>query len=425
MTKTIEQTDTNNLLVTSKDAIRASIRHNTKRNYIDWRGCDNICETMQEVLDECEDTFNDQQYLPALETELYVLVTAIKLASQADSSSGRLTEVVERSYDLIEESCQTIALEDKEMRNTALKMVFKEAMKKAFDGWEGERYQLIEKGICLCDFKTAKKVEKLLDSLEESWEDDSLSYFYLNMDTLIRYKLHRRINGREAAKEELYANLYINEMRIIAINDAVDGGDFAEAERLCLDAIDKSIARYRNVDDDWNNVLLGIYDKAGWVDKETAQAEKILFLGNNEMWGTIKKLYQSKDEWDTQKEILLQRLQESKYIICYREVLIAEGEKELLLKSIQKNPSDVFYYGKFLIKDYPDETIALCADDIRERMAASSTRNQYRTVCWDMLQLIRWHGNDTVRGLIAEFKEKYSRRTAMLDELQKVERKLD
>ena len=48
----------------------------------------------------------------------------------------------------------------------------------------------------------------------------------------------------------------------------------------------------------------------------------------------------------------------------------------------------------------------------------------YKKVCKDLLQLIKWKGNATAKLLVDEFKATYPRRSALLDELQKVERKL-
>lgn len=51
-------------------------------------------------------------------------------------------------------------------------------------------------------------------------------------------------------------------------------------------------------------------------------------------------------------------------------------------------------------------------------------RRLYKKVCKDLLQLIKWKGNATAKLLVDEFKATYPRRSALLDELQKVERKL-
>lgn len=51
-------------------------------------------------------------------------------------------------------------------------------------------------------------------------------------------------------------------------------------------------------------------------------------------------------------------------------------------------------------------------------------RRLYKKVCKDLLQLIKWKGDATAKALVEEFKSTYPRKTALLDELQKVEKKV-
>ena len=85
---------------------------------------------------------------------------------------------------------------------------------------------------------------------------------------------------------------------------------------------------------------------------------------------------------------------------------------------------DLFYYAQFLVMDYPNEIYELCANYIREQCAQATDRRLYKKVCKDLLQLIKWKGNATAKLLVDEFKATYPRRSALLDELQKVEKKL-
>ncbi len=284
---------------------------------------------------------------------------------------------------------------------------------------------MIEKSVCLCDVKMAFKIEKTLDTFLTDNEDDYMSEYNKNEDTVVRYKLHRHLNGAEETKNELYNNLNIQELRVIAVNDAIEAQDFSEAERLCLEKIEQeNWYYYRNTKDDWNNILLDVYVKSEWREKEIEQAKKILFLGNNACWNLLKRLYQNNNEWEEQRKNLLKELEASKYVECYRSILVEENEKALLLKSVYEKASDVFYYGKLLIKDYPNEIILLCAEYIREKCSQATDRRLYKKVCKDLQQLIKWKGNAVVRELVDEFKQKYPRKSALMDELRKVENKL-
>ena len=181
--------ETNDILEVAKMTISASIKCNTVRGFIGWHSCDNICMDMHDVLDMCEDAFKRERYQESLEADTYVLVSGVKLASCADSSSGMLTDVIMRAFELIDLSTQTIAKLDAAMRKHALSLIIKEAKKKAFDGWDSWRYELLEKAVCLCDEKLAAKLEKLLDIFLEDIENDYMPEYKRQEDTILRYKL--------------------------------------------------------------------------------------------------------------------------------------------------------------------------------------------------------------------------------------------
>ena len=62
-------------------------------------------------------------------------MAGVKLVSCADSSPGMLTDVVLCTFELIEKCTRKIEKQHKQMHDTALGMILKEAKKKAFDGW--------------------------------------------------------------------------------------------------------------------------------------------------------------------------------------------------------------------------------------------------------------------------------------------------
>lgn len=51
-------------------------------------------------------------------------------------------------------------------------------------------------------------------------------------------------------------------------------------------------------------------------------------------------------------------------------------------------------------------------------------RREYKKITKKIAQLIKWNGKDTAKLVIKELKQTYPRRPALLDELEKVEKKL-
>ena len=121
---------TEDIMPIVKNTIAASIKCNTHRRYIDWSSCDNICMDMHDCLDMCKETLEICEYMTALEAATYILVSGVKLASHADSSSGELTEVIMCTYELIDKCTKGIEKQDKQMRDQALALIIKETKKK-------------------------------------------------------------------------------------------------------------------------------------------------------------------------------------------------------------------------------------------------------------------------------------------------------
>ena len=99
---------TEDIISIVKNTITASIKCNTYRGYIGWSSCDNICMDMHDCLDMCAETLEMRGYMVALEAATYILVSGVKLASHADSSSGMLTDVIMCTYELIEKCAKEI-----------------------------------------------------------------------------------------------------------------------------------------------------------------------------------------------------------------------------------------------------------------------------------------------------------------------------
>ena len=416
---------TEEILPVVKSTITASVKRNTHGGCIGWSSCDNICMDMHECLDLCEKALEKHENMAALEGAVYILTSGAKLASNADSSSGMLTDVILCTYEFIEKCTNEIEKQDKQTKDQALALIIKGTKKKVFDGWDNWRYDLLKCGICLCDEVSAKKIEKLLDTLLKASQEDPYPEYIKKEDLLVRYLLHRHLYGKDKTQEELYQNISINELRIIAIRDAMEDKNYDEAEKLCLEkANEEGPWHYRSSNpEDWNNLLYEIYKRANNTERQIAQAKKILFMGNEKFWEVLKQIYTELGEWNKNYEPLLDELKDSGRTICYRSVLIAENEKKRLLEDVMENPYNLFIYGEYLVKEYPKQIYDLCYQEISEECAKANKRSDYRKVTKKISKLIKWNGSETARALIQEFKQKYPRRPALIEELEKVEKR--
>ena len=136
--------------------------------------------------------------------------------------------------------------------------------------------------------------------------------------------------------------------------------------------------------------------------------------------GEVVDLFTNMDMGDTEEsKDLLGRT----YEYCIQQFAAYEGVKGGEFY-VMENPYDLFYYGKYLVKEYPEQVYELCYKEISESCAQAKDRREYKKITKNIAQLIKWKGNDTAKSLIEELMQRYPRKPALLDELEKVEKKL-
>ena len=117
--------------------------------------------------------------------------------------------------------------------------------------------------------------ESLLFFHEDQRFPQTFAEYTKKEDLIVRYLLHRHLYGKKNTQKELYQNISLNELRIIAIKDVMEDKNYDEAEKLCLEkANEEETWHYRSSNpEDWNNMLYDIYKTASNTEKQIAQAK--------------------------------------------------------------------------------------------------------------------------------------------------------
>lgn len=231
-------------LTAIKAIIKDSIRSNKRQGFIDMRGCDNICADLDDALDQARRRIKRGQCGRALDITLFVLLTAMKLAGEADSSSGSLSWTIDAALETVELVAGGL-VQSGEPRGKYIRKILETAEGPAFDGWDHWRYDLLRRASVLADEENEKQFYILLDNLSDRfWEtfQDTPRYGYEKEDKITRYYIVRSAHGEEKAKAYLERNLDVDELRLILIREDMAKGDYANAERLCLERLEKEQA---------------------------------------------------------------------------------------------------------------------------------------------------------------------------------------
>lgn len=404
----------------AKSQIKESIRRNTHRGYIDYQSCDIICADMDGVLNNAQRRFDRGQLLAALELTEYILLTGVKLASTADSSSGSLEMTVKHALEMIDSCATELGSGSTEDRHKVLETLLKLAKKKVFDGWEHWRYEVLQSAARLTDKKSAAKLYKLLDSYVTARAEDDFSSFYLNSDKAVRHGIILSVEGKKAARRYIDENLDVDELRELAVLEDIKVGNWENAERLCLDRIQGDNLHWRIAK--WDGLLREIYERSDQRDKLIAWTRRMLLLGDMESYGRLKKLLEK--IWEDEYPALLRDIANARPSYEYMRILALEKETALLMEQVKKAPETVFDYGGMLSQDYPYEIFTLCKTIIRKEAEYASDRRAYRGLCGRIKTLFNFGGAIPAKEILDELRLAYMRRPALLDELRLLEGKL-
>lgn len=409
-----------------KEAVRAAIRKGTHSGYIDYGGCDFICGEFMDILSTAEKRLTQGQAVIAFHIALHILLTSVKLASTADSSSGYLTEVIVSSLEMADKACASAETGGSDAdRKTLYEKLTKEAKNKVFDGWGEWNYDLLRSAARFVTEKNKKKLYDSLDYLLNLYGKEKYMSHYIIDDKLTRLAIIRKLEGDGCAGEYVKENLHLDEFRRIAVQSAISDENYDYAERLCREKLEGVEQRNPYArPPEWYYHLYNIYEKSENCGRQIETAETLLLLGDMEYYDILKELLIKDGVWEKRYPEIRRKCSDNLSYHAYMYILEKECEWRLLFEETEKHPEMVFTYGKQLAEHYPDAVYAVYRAQIMEQASKSSDRKKYKKVCGSIKALYEAEGTEIAMNLIDEFSQSHIRRPAMLEELANLKKKL-
>lgn len=405
-------------LLELKQQTKNSIRRNSDRGFVPYAGCNRVCAEMAAVMTIAENCYKEEDYRQAFDIYLMLLLETVRLISHADDSAGGCSDIIFGSLKGIDAVCKNVIENESQYFFDTL---IKTAKNKAFEEWPEWAYRLLKAAVCFVnDDKRAGKIYDVFPTLGRRYNGEDYPDKYL-----ITLGIVERLQGKEAARKYLFEYLELDEFREIAVKNAVADQDFTLAERLCKEGLMKNDGGYYGKASQFFYFLEQIYETTNNTADLIATRRAILLKGDTPYFRKLKSLYEQLGVWDQEKNPLWSELSRKIGIHYYITLLSQENELELLLEQVKRNKSYITYYGKQLADKYPDETYQIFEEYIYDQADQAKDRITYRQVCTHLKSLADAGADTRVKTLITRLKELYLRRPAMLEELAKLEQKLN
>lgn len=204
---------------------------------------------------------------------------------------------------------------------------------------------------------------------------------------------------------------------------AIANGEVEDAERVLQEFIDLSY-EYGVSSEYCREKLMEIYGASKQTEKYRAVLYDFVAYERRfemEKYFELKELYSEK-EWGQVRDELLEQIKATNREY-YPQVLYAEGLKERLLQYVlQVNGLYLVQeYEKYLVDDYLAQIVEKYEKELRREIEAADNRKRYQAITRTLRRLNRYKdGKEIVRELVEEWREKYARRRALMEELDKV-----
>jgi len=407
-----------------RERIAIAKRRETRRGYIDYHGCRNICHEFQKILEETVRAIDRGHYVYAYSVAAMIQINLAKLANTADDSAGGITDT--RSYmdDLLEKVCASVEYGSVDARFIFLQSA-KDSANKAFIGWIEFAYDILKKTARLAEDDTEQKMYNALDGLN-SRSEDSYSRWYLEHDALVRLEIIKATHEEIDAEAFIKENIQFTGIRKIAIQNAIDKGNFSLAEKLCLEKVTNETPRHEwSRPCEWRYLLFEIYNEEGNIKKKIETAQDLLFRFDSKYYAVLKELSTEQGLWEQEYQGILSSLSNSLPKHMYMDILSKENEISKLLEEVITYPASVFTYGKQLSVEFQQEICNICVTEIYKQVDEAKDRKKYKKVCGNIKNLFDYGGVSEAEELITALMTKYPRRAAFVDELKSLSQKIN
>ncbi len=405
----------------SKEFYRKQIRTivdtaSDKYGFIYWEKVSTIENGIDPLIQAGYNNIENKNYKVAITICTAVIEEMISTIQYCDDNRGIVGEYVDNSFDMLQTICLDVS--DVKIKDELFDYFISAFKNDFFKGWEWH-FDILTIAYSL---GTSKKeidiIITCLDSLEDTFYKNSAEVFKLNI---------LRENMPEKVDAYIKKHLSNSTIRNNEITEAIKNEQFKRAIDLCKDGI-------KNDQDSRPGLVVRWYDRLleiAFIQKETNKIIEYAryrllnnYSGSKDFYSILKQNINPDDWNDFLENIIDENNQKGHWQgqMLIRDICINEEWWPRLLLLLQQSPSleKIADNEKYLAQDYSQELIELYSDKIKLYLDRNTGRGNYKTACRYLRRIKKLGGKDEVSFLINHFKEKYPRRRALIEELDRV-----
>ncbi len=389
----------------------------TRERFFDYHEIKKLKNQIDELIENAKKQAQQKNKQGAVFICWAIIEELIPIMDSVDDSNGYVYGFVEEAVELLND---IVTSEAKEEYASDIFYNCIEKIKIKFGDGYGFLNSLIR--LACASILQKEQVQVLKSYLKPSTESKYDNEFYARTE----YNLIEQFEGSKQAQLFLHQNLRYSSFREQAINQAIEIKDYTNAKKIANEGVlfDKEYAGLVN---SWRKYLLRIAELE--KDKKTI-VEIALFLFNNNhndfTYYNIVKKNTTSQEWQNIIKETLQKLNSSthwrKPYHTIAKVYFEEQQWDKLLATVTEFASFELLanYEAILNEHFHSQLIALYERSIRNYLEKNVDRSHYVIACIAIKRLKAITPNHNINYLINEFREKYKRRPALIELINKI-----
>ena len=272
----------------------------------------------------------------------------------------------------------------------------------------------------------AENALELIDKLLEERKDT----YDLYQIVLRKVNLLTELHEEQKAADTIRQYLYLTEIREMEVDKLIASCQYDEAIRLLNEGIEiAEKEEHIGTIDEWLKTKLRIYEMTHQTS-EVINTCRLLFVSGRdqlEYYSKLKTLV-PKEEWKSFLDTMMKETQFSEYFSFGQndeaEIYVKEKDYERLFKllsSIRYNQLEALMKYSYHLKDtHSEQLIAIYTSLLNDYAEQNVGRTHYELIAQALLCAKKLNGGQAaVKRLVAEFRVKYKRRSAMMEVLRR------
>lgn len=435
-----DKDDSGDLTKKFRDLIDSTIKRNTSRGFIDYRSSRQMATELTQFLSTIEEFIRKSNYRDALVLAQLMITRTIKTIEYCDDSNGSVGDVIGYAIEFLARAVEDAPFMLKEK---VIEFLAKELKHKIYFDYGNFGYDLMNIYEKL-SLETGE-IEQFLQLLDEKIEIEKKSRYDYELERLIVCKISflKETGDDKNIQQLIDENLSIPEIRAVEIEKAVDKEDYEAAKKLIEGGI--KIAKEKGhpgTVNRWETKLLDIAELENDVETIRKYTKKFALDRNfseeyYRKWkatfppeersievGKVISDIRQKIETGAAKNKSYESGKYSLLLYSLAPIYIEEQFYDRLLPLVQnvRSLDTIMPYVNVLAKIYPQEMTSTLLVALENQAEYANSRPNYKSLVKDIKKILKHlpEANIPVRNLVQQWKRKYIRRPAMLQELEKL-----